>query len=624
MLKVKSIEQLNYKYLQYKGKKETLLENIKEIDLLPIQGYKIHFSDEVWKLSKKLDSVNKQNLTLDFTEINYCYKDIIKGVVFQYLALYDLSYTTIRNKLNILKRIYDFLIKNHIFSYELIDVKVAEDYCSQLIGREHLKDHKRKIFKQLLMFIEENYEDIKYKDVINYLLKQRDQMKLKAEKELGKTQDIPEHIFNQMVSCAIKDIKSSSTSYDEKFEASIILILSQTGIRIGELNNIKANKGIKMKIFDNKSVYYLKYFSNKAANKNTKTFLNDKAKLAYDCMSDLSKKYRKKHKTEYIYINRTTGKIYSTNVLRKKIFRFVARNHKYIDCIDKKRDKVKGFTIVQIKDTFNDKGGFFLPKLLREEFINNKTIAYPNPHQFRVAVCSRLIERGIHIDWVREHMNHLEREMTVHYIRRQNKSKKEKEFAKSILRSVVKDDIRLIGKDSDKLMIKIDEFIKENKFNVKEDLESIIEELSRKVPIRQKSNGYCIKSAFGRKCSHDIGGSDIFCAFGICPNHFFTYKTIDITYNQFKNTIKLIEYNIKNLYIAQANLELNKLQRLIDEVLIPQLKEIDYELNRKAQEDFIKENEILKECIVNRTNLMYEVMKWKDMNMKKLMNNLKN
>lgn len=47
----------------------------------------------------------------------------------------------------------------------------------------------------------------------------------------------------------------------------------------------------------------------------------------------------------------------------------------------------------------------------------DKDIYYVTFHQYRVVLATILYNKGYHLDFIRQHMNHLTEEMTQHYIR---------------------------------------------------------------------------------------------------------------------------------------------------------------------------------------------------------------
>lgn len=99
----------------------------------------------------------------------------------------------------------------------------------------------------------------------------------------------------------------------------------------------------------------------------------------------------------------------------------------------------------------------------------------------------------------------------------------------------------------------------------------------------------CIKSVENRDCRVDDQSDKIYCAYGICPNHFHLYIMADITYNDCKTLIKIIEYNQAEGYLRQANKELGKLQSAIKNALKPEIEQLEDEIKKKGV-DWIKKN----------------------------------
>lgn len=600
-------------YSKYQGKNnlrftdESFLETIKRNDAIPYEEGIIEFSNDIWCIGQ----INKTNLVKDkvninFREINYEYKDIVKGVIYKYIVIDELSSNTIKGKMSSIKTFIHFLSKARIYSFETISKGVVEDFFEQNNKvSAHQKQGYKIVITDILQFIEINklVRENQFIEIFMWLKKNRDTLELKIEKENGKIPEIPLEFFNKLISCASNTLENPNANFDEKIEACIILFLSQIGLRVGELRLLKKNCIQEISLLHNgENVYYMTYSSPKTKKKNARTFITKLAKKAYDYMVSVTSE-----DNEYLFSN-IDGVIYSEAKFRRKIALFCIRNHKELGCLNMPVNDENGLNTISFNDF--DNNNTYVPMQLRT--IGKKDyIAYPKPHQFRVSVCNWLIRSGRGIDWVREHMNHLDYETTMHYIRRQDSDKKEKEVAKIILKEVVKKEINLIGRDTEILTSKIDEFIKVGNYNIEKDLEIIIDKLSGKIPIRQKASGYCIKSSFGRKCTHDGYSDDIYCAFGVCPNHFTTYKMVDISYKTFCDLKRTINYNIENKFIAQANMELNKLKRIINEALLPELKELKNEIEQKGIEKIISNNINIKPIVENLELIFEEIEEWK-------------
>lgn len=594
-------------YVNYEKVTTTnLLNALKKIDILPLDEGEIKFSNDLWNVGKidKLN-INKDKLEINFNYINYDYKDIAKGLIFKYIVLDNLSINTIKTKWINLKRFINYLNEKKIYDYSTIDLKFVVDFISSIKGSLIYRDKFRNMIFEFLKFVETNFQEISYFEIYNYFNKNKMTKELKIEKESNRTPAIPKDMYNEIIACALNILNSSDSLSEDKISAAMILLLSQTGIRIGELRLLKRNNVESLSIFENsKNVSYLKYVSPKSKKREAKTFLTDIGKQAYDYLNTVGDS-----KQGYLLTNENK-KLYTTNSLRRKLYTFYAKNKDRINCVNRKNGKKEGLSSRNYKDF--KKGNTYLPDSISMTFEETDRLFYPRPHQYRVNLCTQLIRKGKNIDWVREHMNHLELDITMGYYRREEEDKKEKEFSKDVLKKVVSGEVKLIGKDHDILMIKIDEFIKENNYNVTDDLDKIIESLANKIPIREKSLGYCIKSSFGRKCTFDGHNSDVYCAFGICPNHFITYQMIDITYKRFKDLQKIIKYNMENGFKAQASIEGKKLKRIIDEALTLEIDELKNEIKEKGKEQLIMANPDIEYFINNVDDIFQEVEIWKN------------
>ncbi|MGE5626720.1 MAG: hypothetical protein ACM3X7_01245 [Solirubrobacterales bacterium] len=596
------------------------IATFKKIKKLPLANKEILFDDDYWDFSS-LDtlSTTKSFLTYDFSQINYNYKDIVKGMVLNYIFIDSKAFSTIKEKFRKINLIIDYLLQRHILKYKFISLRIVQDYYEQLNNsmREEVKQEYKRVLKELLSFIYLNDKSCNFTRAYEYLSERTSEEILKAEREDGKTPNIPKEFLNQMISCAVADIGNEKIDKKEKFEACIILLLSQIGMRVGELRLFEAGRKIPERIFDDeKEVNYLNFKTFKTIEGGsfiwTKSILNSLSLIAYDCLEQITKDDREKYNTTYLLFSHRSGKInpISPATIRHHILKFVARHRTSINCVNRMPSEVEGFYIANVKETRD--GQKFLSLSLIDGLRDSDTICCPCPHQFRVAVTTDLFEKGVEFGWIKEHMNHLSGDMTKHYIRFNEQSEKEKEVAKSIIKDIVTKEVRLIGKDKENLTAKINEFVLKNGFNVATNLNEIIEGLANLLPIRVKPDGYCIKSAFGRKCALDGVTDELYCTYGLCSNHFVTYEMVDITYEGCVNLRKIIQHNKKNGFNVEAQRESNKLKRVIQESLVPELNELMYEIDRQGGNILLQKHINLSHIINNVEKVLDEVKEWEN------------
>ena len=85
---------------------------------------------------------------------------------------------------------------------------------------------------------------------------------------------------------------------------------------------------------------------------------------------------------------------------------------------------------------------------------------------------------------------------------------------------------------------------------------------------------------------------------------------IDVSYLNFKTLQDTYETMKNNNNIKAAQKELNKLKDLLRRRLIPELDELEKELDRKGFETIINQHPSLVEIIENKDNIREEIELW--------------
>lgn len=575
------------------------------IGRLPFFNIEIYFSQDIWDFNNYTPDKGKYKDFYDFSDLHYAYKEYVKAFVLE-SKINQKRTSSINKYFGYMCKIVKFLKDNYIYDSTCITLDCINKFNKLLDNRlktENEKIHNRRLFIKLLRYIE-IYKNADYSEAIE-ILSVNDTNALKAQIEEGKTPNIPKTIFDNIIACCINEINSNETNDSEKMEASLILLLSQVGMRITEMSLIEAGKKFTKKCFGNtEEVPFLEFKTFKTVRymdkaKVTKSFLTEEGELAYDTLEKLTRAVREKYKVNYIFVNPNTLNPVTTITLTTMLTRFMVRNSSKIGLINREFDGFNYFTL-----EYNRKHKKVNERYCKHLTFNDK-VAIPKPHQFRVALCNELIRKGYLLGWIVEHMNHLSVEMTLHY-KRNEESEKGKKFAEGVIEGIVTGKFNLIGEEAKLLIEKIDEFIEENKFNIKTDLAEIVSALSSKVPIREKKEGFCIKSSFGKKCKYN----EFMCAFEMCPNHCTTYFFADITYKRFKDKLNVIEYNIKNNFIAEANMETNKLKRITRNYLKYEIEELDREIKKQGIEAILSKHPKLEYVAHNLSNIMEEIYPW--------------
>ncbi|GAA3411815.1 tyrosine-type recombinase/integrase [Paenibacillus hodogayensis] len=576
-------------------------EEVNGIFQLPIPaiGKEIYFSEDEWDFSE-LDQLNRPQhlLKFDFTKLTVVIKNAAKLLIFKSVVLHKLEFSTIYSKMNHLNFISKFLSESHIFRPELITNDVIDKFkaCLNQKWTEATRIQYYTTFIDLLKQLERLNKRLEYSEQCN-ALKKADMSLYLAEREDGKTDEIPRVFFNQLIVQAMQIINDSNSPENEQIQACIIMLLSQTGMRVGELVKLECDKKETISILEGtKQVSYLEYKTFKTIQSDeykwTKTILTDKAEKAYDLLVYLKKKRR--DNSNYL-LEAGTYSAPATWV-RRNILRFVARYKTTIDCINLTETRLNKLFVQETKNRMD----YYLNNSYLEGLNPTDTIHFPLPHQFRVTLATILYEQGVHIDWIREHMNHLSHEMTLHYIREHEKRKNKEKLIKKTIEELVATD-----SDSKSIHRKIDRFINEGKYHISIDIQSLIDEVQGEVPIREKEQGFCIKSNYGRKCPKNE-----YLDIPEVQHHIVSFEYIDITYNRYLSIRSTIEYNQKNGYLVESSREEKKLYRLITHYFIPELNELNEDIKYTGEERTRQDYPHLVEIINNRNQIYDEVAKW--------------
>lgn len=431
----------------------------------------------------------------------------------------------------------------------------------------------------------------------------------------NKFANIPDAYFDKLLSTLISLMRNKNINNKTRGYAALIILMSQTGLRISQILSLKvdaiSDTGISN--LDNAS-HFLEYtIIKKDVHESGVTVINQLGYEAYTFLEEVFKDKREKLKTDYLFCPPHLNAVpVSQSAFSSNLLRLIVEFGDDIGAVNTNEDypELNTISIGEVKDRYN------FSKEIFSGYSDDDIISLPTSHQFRVHLCTFLYHKGVPLEFIQKYMNHLTEEMTDYYVRGKDSSKQDSEFADKVLKVIIGEDTKPLGSGSDDLVFKINEFIKNGKFKIAEDLDKVISILKGKIPIRQKTGGMCIKSAVGRECIVDGQSDAIYCAYGVCPNHFHLYIMADITYNECANLIKIIEYNKTAGYLRQANKELNKLQSSINKSLRPEIDQLEDTITKKGV-DWVKENHENLIPIIDRLDeIKKEIDEW--LNMKQL------
>lgn len=593
-----------------------ICNEIKRIDLLPFNKVTIPFSSDTWDFAPMItDEYQATRYTkFNFKDAHSQYKEILKFYIYDRITVKKVKIQTLVDYNKRLRVFSRYLGDNYIYSLEFVTLDTIKNFTDSLLEEKNLKMSTIQGYVNpilgLFRFYEERFPErnllVSSREIekhYNAIWKRHGIARKTPVKD--RTPDVPNAFFNPYLSRAIKIMDSKDADINTRGIASLIVLFSQTGLRESQVNTLKINAVREIGIMNNeKTAHFLTYTSiKKVGGNNTyvkgETILNDLGYKAYTTLVDIYKERRKQIGTDFLFCPTTTSNIpVCDTTIQTYMKKFCLDNAKEIDCVNVS-DKYPELKTIKVS-TLRARGYG-----KKYDLKDDDEISYITTHQFRVHLCTELYYKNIPLSIIQHYMNHLSEDMADYYVRRSEFSEKEEEYANAVLKVIVEEGSKPLGANSDSLTSKIDEFIKKGKFNVSKDIDTIISELKRRMPIKEKLGGICIKSGPKRDCSKDAATDEFYCAYGVCPNHFHLYTMADITYTRCKAIVKTMEHNEKQGFIRQSQKERNKLIHVAKHSLVPELNQLKEELSKRGAQ-WIKEKHPNLEDIINNIEIITE------------------
>ena len=574
---------------------EDYIQMIKKINRLPIYGVDVYYADDYWNFdAKRNTNVNSSYFHYNFEKCPIEYRETVKNYVFLSIIWNREQLQSIYAKYNIVCKFFSWLSSKNINKLQEITPEHVREWietfskCKITTRQGYLS-----LIKRFFVYYNANFYEIfneKHFETVNSINPQL----LSAVKEQSKTPNLPESFFNKMLSTAIKVMNDEDEKKFYRGMSAMLVILSQTGLRTGELFALEIDGLKTITLRSGEAAHYLEYktWKRERGSKRSsteRTYVNALTKQAYDILIELYNKRRIEWGMQYLFLDsiRKPNKDQmpvtpqKTTLFFKELFYFY---DKYMPTIlDEPSQDPKLPTIE------------YYPK---SKLCNRKQkyIIKPTPMQLRVHMCTALYQKGIPEEYVERFMSHLSSEMTAYYYRPKNSPQKDMQLAQKTLKEIITGKATPLGANKG-LVDKINQYIIENNYNIKTDLNEIAETLSKELPIRIKTGGVCIKSSKFRECSKDAITNEFFCAYGVCPNLYTFYYMIDITVEQLKELQQNISINTKKGHVRQVEKEKNMVRSIVNNKLNPQLKDLKKKVEEFGMEEILKEHPQLSEII---------------------------
>lgn len=599
---------------------DSIAPYFKEIRYIPLSLGVLDYESDDWDFSQY--TLISHSLHLHFSNVPAVFKDIVKNYMLLEIISGNIKATTLCSHFHIISSTLNYLYELGVDDIRDIDETYVSDFVDSLYEDTEVtaQSKKTRLLDFLLTYGVENNIRIVTEEISELL--RPDTARLQAEAKNNHRCAIPTDYFNRLLSVMMRIMNDTTETADQRAHAAILVIQSQTGLRASELSLLTSDAIEEISI-DNKVYRMLHYKIMKTAKttagyKKNITFANDISFAAYSVLMNVYADNRISRNTDLLFCPQSASLPVNATYYNDYLKYICINNADEIGCFQEKykpylwgRITAKGYIhrYVYNKDIATN-------MLSKYPGITMDTVFYiPITHQFRNTVVDRLLRNGVSIEFVRRFMGHLTEEMTAGYASYNDTDMQENmEFSQETIRTYVTGEAKILGSSGESLMARIDEWIAEHHLTAAENLDEIVDGLTKLVPIRAKHGGMCIKGAkLTDACSVDSNTDEFFCACGICPNVCHFYFMANVSYSDFKATLEIFQYNQDNGFERQTQKEAKKLQYIVQNRLLPELSELKKEISNRGAEDILTRHPELKTIAENMDKIEKEIEPWTTM-----------
>lgn len=581
--------------------------NVAKSKKINVVGKEIDFFGDIWdfnEFKKKTQSSDafKYLLRKHCNGLSNYYEITLRMYLFYAITKKGIESSGINSDYKNIKNVLYQLQANGINNLKYITVSDLELAIENPVWEYSTITKVKYSFKDYLTMYSLIFEDIYLKSIDDYL-SNTDRVKLKSITEQNKTPLLPTEIFKKLETVLLRILKSDEYSIRERMQSGLILIDMQTGLRPSELVNLE-KESLQIIEIDSKRIGILKYLSAKSRNRKEKTVRTIGTPIVME-VYEILKSFDPLNECKYIAFDDNKSKFRQENfsaILKK----FCLNNCQEIGIINH-RFQLSFSSTKRIDKAFRRKD--VLRTTYPEGLNPNDKISFPSFIQFRVYFASELRARGVD-DRTISAMLGQSVEMWGYYVRGAGEIQEEKKQIDELLKECINGQVNLLGPRAKNYESKIRKFFEKPQFKAEKDVNKLIDGLDNEIEIRIKKGGFCIHSNKRRSCQYDSDTDEFYCAYGCCPNHVHTYYSSPITYDKFKDAIKIIEYNKKSGFLRQTEKELKKLEVIINQELNPELNDLEVQLKKYKKEDIIKRHPDTKLVIDNLDLIKESINEW--------------
>ena len=555
------------------------------MDRQPESISKIDFNDDVWDFSQfRPDACER--ITINFRKANICYKDFLK----MFAILKMVERTRIRSVCghvgNIKKVVNSVLESKRIRSISILTTQDLIEAIERFPVKENTKYAMLSSCAQFFAVIECEIR-------VPVLVDSEELYEAAAIKSHNnpyqKTQTIPDEYFGIIKDTCMKVLMDESASYKERMTAGEILIEGQTGLRTEDLLNLKLGD-VKAVEHYGKVFHYLDFETRKPSRsdqyfKRARCRLNETCLTAIRKMEELGAEHRLKAPFDFIYTLEA-----SPRPVRKQIFECVYRRLLYTYAREACLKPWPGINATGLG--------------------KNTRVHVPSMRQYRVFVCTDLYRQGVSLVNIMRSMGHISSTMAGYYVRQKETWQNDRaKAARQIIKAVVDEKTVPLGNPTASRMNGvIGKIVDDTKVNIAGSNEEILETLGKKLIVRAKPGGYCIRT--GRTCAEDYRTDQTLCAYDECPNIYYFYFNLSTAYEDMRNAETTYQQALDAGHKREAEKEQYKIVNIARRRIIPMLDELERMLATSTVEEIEERHPGMAETIRKKDDIRKEAMDW--------------
>lgn len=569
------------------------------IEFVPQVENRIKFEDDTWDFRQFYADINSDTYNIRFNQAGNDYKEYLK-----FFAIYGISRKSKISTIN--QRIGNFIclindVKSHT-NHDSFSLITSDDIITLIENKNVTNSRKSSLFSSAHLiydFIIKNY-NLEYAIDINALKERSATYTKKAKQYDDKIPNIPEEYYVTIINKAIEILNDESVCLNTRMTAGMIILASQTGLRVQDLLGIKVDDLSKRYLPISKvTCHYLHFQTRKPSKAHSDMlefdiFASELFVEAFNKLCEIRKQCEFSNEP-YLYVIDSRQNSTNTYPIAETRFRLEYQRF-YFDHMNYDAKKSwEGITPTQ-----------YMIKHVPFE------INIPKLSQFRVHLATALYNNGVSLVYIQRYLGHLSEYMLGYYVRPKDNSQENADYAERIVKKIVCDDGTPIGLMGKELKDNLIAFIKKGNYNVATDTQQILNDLGENLVIREKGPGLCCVKTSIIPCKHDARTNATLCAYGLCPNIFHFYDAVDVSYQTLHDLEQTYALNLDRGFTRAAEKELRKLKDFIDRRFKPELNELNRLVNKHGLEAFCLEHPDLRNVATNINDIYKEVELWEN------------